>query len=572
MADDQAPSSLDRRRFLTVLGVTAGGGAMALSGCSTDRVAEAGALPGAVGGPGARRRHLVRQHLHRVLHRVRRARAHPRGPGGQARGQPRASDQSGQALLQGPGGAPGPLQSRADQGADGAERRRRLRRDHLGRGDRPPRRQAGRGGQPGRGDQRRAARAPSPTSSAEWTAALGGRLVRYETFDHEPMRAANRQVFGLDQLPAHDFARAQVHHLLRGRLPGELGRADRAAARVRPSRTGSPDGDVAKLVYVAPRRDLTGLNADEWARDQARLRSGAGARDGERARSPSGAAIGPASPAALAPLHPGHGGAGDRAHAPRRSSGWPGSSPRPGRAWRWPAASARSTPASTEVCAAVNVLNFVAGNVGETVRFGAELPTGRRPRRAGASWRRRWTAGEIAVAAGARRQSRLHPAQEQRLRRRGSARSASRSRTSLVSRRDRRALRPAAAPAPRPGAVGRCPAPRRGPWADAAGDGAGVQHAPGRRDPAPGEPQGRRAPWPLHRADLGRRTSRRAGARWPASWARPTPRRSGTRRVAAGRRLSRSAGAAAGLARARPTAQAGATPGRRSRATASSPS
>src|SRR4029078_10147298 len=29
---------------------------------------------------------------------------------------------------------------------------------------------------------------------------------------------------------------------------------------------------------------------------------------------------------------------------------------------------------ATEVCAAVNVLNFVAGNVGETVRFGADLP------------------------------------------------------------------------------------------------------------------------------------------------------------------------------------------------------
>src|ERR687883_2019850 len=36
--DDQQPSTLDRRRFLTVLGVSAGGGALALSGCSTDRV------------------------------------------------------------------------------------------------------------------------------------------------------------------------------------------------------------------------------------------------------------------------------------------------------------------------------------------------------------------------------------------------------------------------------------------------------------------------------------------------------------------------------------------------------
>src|ERR671922_2346998 len=38
MPDDQQPSPLDRRRFLSVLGVSAGGGALALSGCTTDRV------------------------------------------------------------------------------------------------------------------------------------------------------------------------------------------------------------------------------------------------------------------------------------------------------------------------------------------------------------------------------------------------------------------------------------------------------------------------------------------------------------------------------------------------------
>ena len=36
MADES--TNLDRRRFLTVLGATTGGGALALSGCSTDRV------------------------------------------------------------------------------------------------------------------------------------------------------------------------------------------------------------------------------------------------------------------------------------------------------------------------------------------------------------------------------------------------------------------------------------------------------------------------------------------------------------------------------------------------------
>ena len=38
MSDDLQPPTVDRRRFLTVLGTAAGGGAMALSGCSTDRV------------------------------------------------------------------------------------------------------------------------------------------------------------------------------------------------------------------------------------------------------------------------------------------------------------------------------------------------------------------------------------------------------------------------------------------------------------------------------------------------------------------------------------------------------
>ncbi len=37
MADESTESTLDRRKFLTVLGVT-GGGAVALSGCSTTKV------------------------------------------------------------------------------------------------------------------------------------------------------------------------------------------------------------------------------------------------------------------------------------------------------------------------------------------------------------------------------------------------------------------------------------------------------------------------------------------------------------------------------------------------------
>ncbi len=52
MADETPSSTIDRRRFLTVLGRVTGGGALALSGCSTDQGREAGAVPGAVGGSG----------------------------------------------------------------------------------------------------------------------------------------------------------------------------------------------------------------------------------------------------------------------------------------------------------------------------------------------------------------------------------------------------------------------------------------------------------------------------------------------------------------------------------------
>ncbi len=98
---------------------------------------------------------------------------------------------------------------------------------------------------------------------AEWTAALGGRLVRYESFDHEPVRAANRQVFGLDQLPAHDFAKAKYIMSFGADFLESWGSPienQRGFARAH----GFAEGDVAKFVYAAPRMDLTGLNADEW--------------------------------------------------------------------------------------------------------------------------------------------------------------------------------------------------------------------------------------------------------------------------------------------------------------------
>src|SRR6185295_508679 len=98
---------------------------------------------------------------------------------------------------------------------------------------------------------------------AEWTEALGGRLVHWTPFDHEPVRAANRQVFGLDQLPAHDFGSAK-YILSFGADFLETWLSPTENQRGFADAHGFADGDVARFVYAAPRMDLTGLNADEW--------------------------------------------------------------------------------------------------------------------------------------------------------------------------------------------------------------------------------------------------------------------------------------------------------------------
>ena len=194
---------------------------------------EAGAVPGAVGGSDPRRGHLVRQHLHRVRGRLRRARAHPRGPRGQARGQSRPPGQPGQALLARPGRAAGALQSRAHPRRRWPAARTAASARSAGTTRSPASRPSS--ARPAASWRSSAAPAagPSPSCSPTGPAPRAGALVRWEPFDHEPLRAANRQVFGIDQLPSHDFAQREVHPVVRRRLPRHLALADGAAARLR---------------------------------------------------------------------------------------------------------------------------------------------------------------------------------------------------------------------------------------------------------------------------------------------------------------------------------------------------
>jgi anaerobic selenocysteine-containing dehydrogenase/Fe-S-cluster-containing dehydrogenase component len=211
---------------------------------------------------------------------------------------------------------------------------------------------------------------------AEWTVALDGTLVRWEPFDHEALRAASRRVFGRDEIPAVDFARARyilsfgADFLESWLAPVENQRGFAAAH-------GFADGTMARAVYVGPRRSLTGLNADEWhavtpgseavlalAMAHVILVEGgtvpadaAGLRGALAAHTPEAAAAATGLPAgtirglarAFAAAQPGLAVAGGIGAQHR---------------------------GAVELCAAVHLLNYVAGNVGRTVRFGARLPHG----------------------------------------------------------------------------------------------------------------------------------------------------------------------------------------------------
>ena len=209
-----------------------------------------------------------------------------------------------------------------------------------------------------------------------WTEALGGKVARWQPLEHDAMRLANQRVFGLDELPAHDFARAK-HIVSFGADFLETWLAPIQNQAGFAESHGFQNGEMAKAVYIGPRRDLTGLNADEWH------------------------AVAPGSEAVLA-LAMANVILSERTSAPADANGLRGAlsahtAERASQATGLTAdavtrlarefASAQPSLAvaggigsqhrgAVELCAAVNILNYVAGNIGQTVHFGARLDHG----------------------------------------------------------------------------------------------------------------------------------------------------------------------------------------------------
>lgn len=371
MSDEPQQQGIDRRKFLTVLGVS-GAGAVALSGCSTDQVEKL--IPYLVqsedqvpGIPTYYASTCTECATGCGLHvKTREARAI------KLEGNPEHPVNAGTLCARGHAGLQGlynPGRLRGPVSKDGAGAFQEiLWNEGVDRLAAKLRESGGKiavisGAGPGTFSDLLAA----------WTTTLGGRLVRYEPFDHEAMRAANKQIFGVDQLPAHDFAKAK-HIVSFGADFLETWLAPVENQRGFARSHGFDGRDMAKHVYIGPRMSLTGMNADQWLAPKPGTE----------------ACVALAMANLIAVARPGVDASLKTALAPYtadKAATEAGLNAVDIKKLAEEFAAARPSLAvaggigsqhrgAIELCAAVNILNFVAGNVGETVRFGARLASG----------------------------------------------------------------------------------------------------------------------------------------------------------------------------------------------------
>ncbi|MGH7590942.1 MAG: hypothetical protein ACREL2_05850, partial [Gemmatimonadales bacterium] len=243
---DETPKTIDRRKFLTVVGVT-GAGAAALSGCSTERVEKLvpylvqseDQIPGI---PTYYASTCTECAAGCGLHvKTREARAiklegNPENPINAG-----TICSRGQAALQGlynPDRLAGPMQK------DGAgwksiswDDAMALLASKLGAAGSKVAVLSGAG------------RGTFDDLLGDWTRTLGGTVVRYQPFDHEPLRLAHQKVFGVDQLPYHDFAKAK-HIVSFGTDFLETWLAPTEQARGFAESHGFADGTAARHVFI----------------------------------------------------------------------------------------------------------------------------------------------------------------------------------------------------------------------------------------------------------------------------------------------------------------------------------
>ena len=212
----------------------------------------------------------------------------------------------------------------------------------------------------------------------EWMKQVGGRHVTYEPFAFEALREGNRLAFGTSAIPSYDFASARYilsfgadfmeTWLSPVAFQGGFSRAHGFQA--------GRDAQMAKFVAVSPRMSLEGLNADEWigvtpgsegllALAMAYVIQKSGGAPGDAGK--LSGLLNRHRPALVADAT-----GVDAQTIERLAKEFGGAKGGLAVAGGMDA----QYPNGAEIVAAVNILNYVAGNVGKTVKFGAELAQG----------------------------------------------------------------------------------------------------------------------------------------------------------------------------------------------------
>ena len=204
--------------------------------------------------------------------------------------------------------------------------------------------------------------------AAEWAAAARATHLVYEPYAHESLREAGRRTFGRGEIPRYDFAAA---HMIVSFGADFLETWLSPAGFARGFATARAGAAPARFVAVEPRLSLTGANADEWiacppgtemalalAMSRVILEQQLGPAVPER-----GALLGALT--AFAPesveAQTGVPAAKVTALAKEFAKAAPGLAVGGG--------IAAQGESATGLHAAVNLLNYAAGNVGRTVRF-----------------------------------------------------------------------------------------------------------------------------------------------------------------------------------------------------------
>ena len=363
MADEHESSSVDRRKFLKVVGV-AGVGAAALTGCSTDKVEKL--VPYLVQSeqqvPGVATWYAstCTECSAGCGLAVKTREARPIKLEGNADHPINAGTLCGrgQAGLQGlynPDRLTGPMARNAAGGFDAISWDDAISRLASKVGSAQGKFAAINGYGP----------STFSTLMAQWVAAAGGTMVQWEPFAREAERKANERTWGRSDLPTYDFANAK-HIVSFGadflETWGPVVEQQRGFA----ASHGFHDGTMSKHVFVGPRLSLTAANADEWLNVPVGSEALVALAMAQVVAARSGSALA----GSLA------------AYAPEQVAKTTGLSAAQLTALGEAFAAAQPSLAvaggigaqhrgAIDLCHAVNLLNEAAGNIGKTVHFGA---------------------------------------------------------------------------------------------------------------------------------------------------------------------------------------------------------